>query len=108
MDLKLLKTQLLTDLADKGCSDSLVCAAVINQTLESSDILGTYSECLSYALSLYDARMWGRKKSNDIVRQEQKRREKKFTQPAPCFAKRVRQPGPGEIRVGGLILKKKQ
>lgn len=108
MDQKLLKTQLLTDLLEKGCTDSLVCTAVVNQVLQSSDILGTYRECLSFAISLYEARMWGRKKSNDVVRQEQKRREKKFNEPTSCLATPVRQPGPGEIRVGKLILKKRE
>ena len=108
MDSKLLKTQLLTDLKDKGCSDALVLHDVIDQTITSQDILSSYRECLSFALSLYEARMWGRKKSNDMIKQEQKRREKKFSEPAPCLATPVRQPGEDEIRIGSLILRKKK
>ena len=108
MDQKLLKTQLLSDLQEKGCADSMAIADCISQTLAASDMLATYSELLCYALSLYDARMWGRKKNNDMVQQERQRREKLFSQPVSCLASSRKEPKASEIRIGKLILKKKR
>lgn len=108
MDQKLLKSQLQSDLILKGCADTLVTSDCINQALAASDVLSSYSELLCYALSLYDARMWGRRKNNDLVQQERQRREKLFSQSASCLASSRKEPGEGEIRIGKLILKKRQ
>lgn len=108
MDYKILKTQLLSEMTDRGCTDSLVSLECVTQAIDAGDILGTFSECLSYALSLYQARMWGRKKSNDLTLQEQRQREKKFSEDAPCLAPVRKRLGEDEIRVGNLILKKKK
>ena len=107
MDQKLLKTQLLSDLADKGCADAQVCQDCVNQAAAAGDMLSTYGEYLNYALSLYNAQMWGRKKNNDNINQERIKREKMYKQPNPCFLPLRREPKEGEIHVGKLILRKR-
>ena len=104
---KLLKNQLLKDLQNKGCTDRGLALSCINQSIAAQDILSGYSESLCYALSLYEASMWGRRKSNDCVHQERQRREKLLFQSAPCLSARI-EPGPDEIRVGRLILRRRQ
>lgn len=99
------KTQLLTDLAAKGCTDMAACSACASQTIAAMDIMSTYNELLSYALSLYNASMWGRKKSNDSVQKERERREKLFLQPTSCLAPPDK--SPDDIQIGGLILRKR-
>ena len=107
MDTKLLRTQLINDLMAKGCADSVVLADCISQTISASDILVTYKECFSFALSLYNAQMWGRRKSNDAAHLRRQDYERKFSQPTSTLATPKKQVSDDEIRIGGLILRRR-
>lgn len=102
-----IKNQLMSTLPEKGCSDTALCIECIKQTAEASEMFTVYSEAVSYALALYNARMWGRKKTNDCVQQERLRREKLFSEDSPCLAAPKAKPTDGEIQVGRLILRKR-
>lgn len=101
-----IKNQLMSTLPEKGCTDTTLCIECIKLTAEASDLFTVYGEAVAYALSLYNARMWGRKKSNDIVQQERQRREKLFTTDSPCLAAPKTRHA-DEIQVGRLILRKR-
>lgn len=102
-----IKNQLMSTLPEKGCTDTALCIECIKLTAEVSDLFTVYGEAVAYALSLYNARMWGRKKNNEIIQQERQNREKKFQEPTSTIAMPKRKPAPDEIRVGRLLLRKR-
>lgn len=102
-----IKNQLMSTLPEKGCTDTALCIECIKLTAEASDLFTVYGEAVAYALSLYNARMWGRKKNNEIIQQERLMRERKFQEATSTLVTPKRKPTSDEIRVGHLLLRKR-